>query len=331
MGDGMMRRTALRGLTMAGAGLTLGMPAASRAPAWPSKPIRIIVGFPPGGLTDALARTFGEQVSRVLGQSVIVDNRAGAGGNIAAEIVAKAAPDGHTFLHTIQGTLVQHQALYSKLPFDPDKDFTLVSCINSGPLPMVVHKSLPVTNLDTLKSYAKANKVNFGSWAPGSSAHIICNQLNKLWGTSMEIVHYRGEAPMWQDMLAGSLQVAMGSYQAMNPHVQSGAVRPIAMPGPGRTPKFPDLKTFPEQGIDHAAFKLSGWIGLIGPANLPQAITDRLAGLWIQAAATAEAKKVLDTFGLTDPPVGPATFTKLYKEEGPHWISLVRETGAKIE
>lgn len=237
------RRTLLR----ATAGLALAAPTIVRAQAgaWPNKPITIVVNFPAGGLTDGIARAFGQHVSQATGQQVIIDNKPGASGNIGAAQVARSPADGYTFLHSVSSTLIQNRVMFKTLGFDPDKDFTIVSGTSSGVLPVVVHKSLPaeVKDLKSFIAYAKNNKVNFGSWALGSSAHIFAQTLNEKYGLTMEVVTYKGEAPMWQDMGAGQLQAAMGSPQAMNALIVKGDVRGIAAPSKVRARALPDVPT----------------------------------------------------------------------------------------
>ena len=211
-----------------GAGLALGAPWIVRADGtWPNKPITIVVNFPAGGLTDGIARAFGQAVQQATGQQVIIDNKPGASGNIGAALVARAPADDYTFLHSVSSTLVQNRVMFKQLGFDPDKDFTIVSGTSSGVLPVVVHKTIPaeVKDLKSFIAYAKGKKLNWGSWAIGSSSHIFAQRLNELYGLGIEVVTYKGDAPMWQDMGSGSLQAAMGSPQAMNAINASAAKR----------------------------------------------------------------------------------------------------------
>ena len=249
------RRTLLR----AAGGLVLAAPAIVRAQTtmWPTKPITIVVNFPPGGLTDGIARAFAQHVQQATGQQVIIDNKPGASGNIGAALVARAPADGYTFLHSVSGTLVVNRVMFKSMGFDPDKDFTIVSGTPSGVLPIVVLKSVPATNLKEFVEYARTNKVNFGSWAIGSAAHIFAQALNEKFGLKIEVVNYKGEAPMWQDMGAGSLQAAMGSPQAMNALLVKGDVRPIVAPGRVRYARLPDLTTAAEQGFTDEEFRFN--------------------------------------------------------------------------
>ncbi|MFN4017050.1 MAG: Bug family tripartite tricarboxylate transporter substrate binding protein [Reyranella sp.] len=301
-------KTTRRGILRAGAGagLVMAAPTIVRAQAaWPNKPITIIVNFPAGGLTDGIARAFGQSVSQATGQQVIVDNKPGASGNIGAAQVARAPADGYTFLHSVSSTLVQNRVMFKTLGFDPDKDFTIVSGTSSGVLPVVVHKSVPaeVKDLKSFIEYAKKNKVNFGSWALGSSAHIFAQTLNEKYGLAIEVVTYKGEAPMWQDMGAGQLQAAMGSPQAMNALAVKGDIRGIAAPSKVRARIFPDVPTSQEQGFTDDAFTVSGWLALAAPAATPKDVVKRMSDLWVAAAASEPGKKMMDSFALVEKPM----------------------------
>ena len=265
--------------------MAVASPAILRAqPAWPAKPITIVVNFPAGGLTDGIARAFGQHVQQATGQQVIIDNKPGASGNIGAALVARAPADGTIFLHSVSSTLVQNRVMFKTLGFDPDKDFTIVSGTSSGVLPVVVHKSVPVGNLREFVEYARKNKVNFGSWALGSSAHVFAQGLNEKFGLQIEVVTYKGEAPMWQDMGAGQLQAAMGSPQAFNALLVKGEIKPIAAPCRVRAGKLPDVPTSAEQGFTDDMFTVRGWLALAAPAATPKPIVQKMSDLWVAAA-----------------------------------------------
>jgi len=305
-----------RRLLAIAAGATLAAPFVARAQAgWPSKPITLIVNFPPGGLTDGIARAFAQHVQQATGQQVLIDNKPGASGNIGAALVARAPADGHTFLHSVSGTLIQNRVMFKNLGFDPDKDFTIVSGTPSGVLPIVVHKSLPaeVKDLRSFIDWAKGKKVNFGSWAIGSAAHIFAQRLNELYKLSIEVVNYKGEAPMWQDMGAGSLHAGMGSPQAMNPLLVKGDIRPIVAPGAVRYGKLPDLTTTREQGFDDPAFNLRGWLALSAPSATPKEIVKKMSDLWVAAADSEPGRKMMDSFGLTEKPLNHEQVTADYE------------------
>jgi tripartite-type tricarboxylate transporter receptor subunit TctC len=226
---------------------------------------------------------------------------------------------------------VQAQALYRKLPYDPDKDFTYISAFNPGHLPFAVHKDVPARSFKEFVELARKSPTNLGTFAPGSSPHMIAGQLNKLYGTKIEAVHFRGEAPMWQEVATGRVQAGVGSVLGVLPHVQSGAVRVLAVPTLARSPRFPDVPTYVEQGFDAPIFKLRGWIGFLGPASLPAGIVERLGKLVLEAADTPRVQKLHETFAIPDKPTTPAEFSRLYREEGPIWIGIARELGITLD
>jgi len=298
---------------------------------FPSKPIRIIVPFPPGGLTDLYARAIANHLQTSFGQPVVVENRAGAGGQIGCDVVAKAAPDGYTLLVTIQTSLVQSQVLYKQLPYNPDTDYTWISALGAGHLPFGVPASLPARNFGEFINYAKTNRTSIGTYAAGSYPHMVVGQLNKLFGLKIEAVHYKGESPMWVDVAGGQIQGAIGSVAALSPHLQKGSVRAVAVPTKVRSPKLPDVPTFIEQGFTAPVFGLSGWIGFLGPANMPREIVERLSRLVIEAGESARLKQIYETFGIVERPTTPEEFVRIYKTESPVWIGIARELGITLD
>jgi tripartite-type tricarboxylate transporter receptor subunit TctC len=324
--------TTRRALLRSTAGLALAAPLIVRAQTkWPAKPITILVNFPAGGLTDGIARAFSQHVAQATGQQVIIDNKPGASGNIGAALVARAPADGHTFLHSVSSTLVQNRVMFKQLGFDPDKDFTIVSGTSSGVLPVVVHKSVPASNLKEFIEYARSHKVNFGSWALGSSAHIFAQGLNEKFGLRIEIVTYKGEAPMWQDMGAGSLQAAMGSPQAMNALLVKGEVRPIVAPNRVRAAKLPDVPTSIEQGFSDDAFVLRGWLALAAPAATPREIIRKMSDLWVAAADSEPGRKMMESFGLSEKPMSHEEATADYEVLKKRLIPLIVALGIAPE
>jgi tripartite-type tricarboxylate transporter receptor subunit TctC len=219
--------------------------------------------------------------------------------------LSRAPADGYTFLHSVSSTLIQNRVMFKQLGFDPDKDLTIVSGTASGVLPVVVHKSLPaeVKDLKSFIAWAKDKKVNWGSWALGSSSHIFAQYLNEKYGLTIEVVTYKGETPMWQDMGAGSLQAAMGSPQAMNALLIKQEVRPIVAPSQVRYVRLPDVATSAEQGFDDPALTVRGWLALAAPAATPKEIVKRMSDLWVAAADSAPGKKMMESFGLTEKPL----------------------------
>jgi tripartite-type tricarboxylate transporter receptor subunit TctC len=316
------RRDVLRYGGAAAASL-LAAPAIGQAP-WPSKPIRIVCGYPAGGLTDIFARAYGEYISQKTGQPVTVENKAGASGAIAAEQVKNAAPDGYTLMWTISTTMIMNKALFKKLPYDPDKDFVLISWMNAGHLPTIVAKNVPATNLREFVDWAKGRKISLGTYGAGSYSHVVVETLNRLYGLSMEAVHYRGEALMWQDVASGSIQGGSGSYAAASSVLQGGTGRPIAVPSMTRMRKLPDVGTFYEQGATDRAFLVRGWIGLVGPAGMPKEVVQKLSDMMVEGGKTERIQKILDTFGIDEAARDQAYFEKVVREEGPVWIDLVK-------
>lgn len=321
------RRTFLAG---AAAVAALG-PRAALAQAWPAKPVRVIVGFPAGGLTDALARAYSEQLAAKLGQSFVVENKPGATGMIGAAEVAKSPPDGYTFLFTISTTINQNRVLYKKMPYDPDKDFTYVSGFHAGHLPLAVNAASPVKTMRDFVELARRERVTMGNYSAGSYPHMAAQQLNKLYGTKIEPVHYKGEAPMWTDLASGQITSAIGSIAAMLPHLQGGKVRPIAVPTATRSPRLPEVPTFEEQGYKDQVFMIEGWIGMFGPANLPRAIVERISQVNQESADTPRIKTIHENFGLLPKPWTADAFEKLNREVGPVWVALARELGVTLE
>ena len=312
--------------TAAGAA-ALSAPAIAQNPAdtYPNKPIRIICGYPAGGLTDSFARAYGEYISQKTGQPVAVENKTGASGAIAAEQVKTAAPDGYTLMWTISTTMIMNKVLFKKLPYDPDKDFVLISWMSAGHLPLIVNKNVPAKNLAEFVTYARANKVSLGTYGAGSYSHVAVEALNRHYGLKMEAVHYRGEAPMWIDVGSGSIQGGSGSYAAASGVLQSGNGRAIAVPTRERMRKLPDVGTFYEQGVTDRAFQVQGWIGLVGPAGIPAPIVQKLSDMMVEGGKSERIQKLIETFGVDVPAQDHKFFEKIVTDEGPVWIDLLKQ------
>jgi len=315
------RRDVLRYGGIAAASL---LPAPAIAEAWPSKPIRIVCGYPAGGLTDIFARAYGEFISQKTGQSVIVENKAGASGAIAAEQVKGAAPDGYTLMFTISTTMIMNKVLFKKLPYDPDKDFALISWLNAGHLPMIVNKDVPARNVAEFAEYARNNKVSLGTYGAGSYPHVVAETLNHHFGLKMEAVHYRGEALMWQDVASNAIQGGSGSIAGASSVLQTGIGRPIAVPSMMRAKRLPDVPTFYEQGLTEQAFLVRGFICLVGPIAMPDDIVQKLSDLMVEGGKTERIQKILDTFGIDEGARDRTYFKEVLAKEGPVWIDLIK-------
>jgi tripartite-type tricarboxylate transporter receptor subunit TctC len=297
------------------------------AQVWPSKPIKIVCAFLAGGLVDLFARVYGEYLSQKLGQPVVVENRAGASGSIAAQALKASPPDGYTLLVAITATLAQNRVLYRNLPYDPDKDFVLISYMPSGHLPFVAGKITRASSLEEFVAYARENETNVGTWGAGTYAHIVVAELNKQFGLQIKPVHYRGEAPMWQDLAAGVLQAAMGTFPNAVNAVHSGAGQPVAVPLAGRNSKLPNVPTFIEQGLTSKVFALVPYVCLVGQAGIPQEIVDRLSTLMVEGGKSERVQKLLDAFGIEQSAQGHLAFKELYERETPIWVDSVRALG----
>lgn len=299
----------------------------ARAQAWPSTTIKIVCGTAAGGLTDLFSRAYGDYISRAVGQPVIVENRVGATGAIAAQAVKVAPPDGHTLIVSVATTFLGNRVLLRDLQYDPDKDFKLISLMPSGHLPLVVHKSTGVTNLKEFLDYAGKNEVSLGTYGLATHPHIAAHEFNKVLQRKIVPVHYRGEAPMWRDLSAGVVQAASGSYLAAVSTLDSGAGRAIAVQTSQRMRKLPNVPTFAEQGLSSPAFQVKGWVGLFGPAGLPEPIAQKLSELVVAAGKSEAIQKMLDTFAIDEGALTREDSKKLYDEEGPIWIDLVKQLG----
>jgi len=308
--------------------------ARSQAP-FPTRPIRIVVGFAPGGATDTAARLIGDHISKLAGQPVIVENRPGAGGVIAANAVAKAAPDGHTLLLNTSYPVVNAQALLSSLPYDANKDFAFVTPIMAGSVLFCAHRSVPAINLREFVEHARRTPgLAIGSWAPGSQGHLAVEAMNKHYGLTITHVAYKGEGPMAQDLVGGQIAGGTGSLFSMIGAIKSGHIRPIAVtsgPRGNRNATLPEVPTFAEQGLDHPAVTLSGWIGILTTAGTPRASLARL-NEWIRAAlAQPEIRTKLEGYGVEVVSSTPEEFDSSFRTEVPKWVKMINDVGVKLD
>jgi tripartite-type tricarboxylate transporter receptor subunit TctC len=299
---------------------------ASAQAAWPSRQIRMVCSYPAGGQTDLLARAFGEFISKQVGQTVIIENKAGASGSIGTADVARAEPDGHTIICSISTTYVMNRVMMKNPGYDMDKDLTLVSIIPGAGLLLVASPKSGVKTLDDFVAFArKSGKVNFGTYSAGSAPHMTINELNKQYGLNIEPVHYRGEAPMWTGLLEGTLDVAMGSYTAAQPVLQGDRGTVFAVHSK-KVDALPNVKTLPEQGATSKFFTVSGFTGWALPKKTPQPIVDRLAQLCVAANGDPKVKEVLATFVL-EPALGFKETNALYQRELPVWLESAKSLG----
>ena len=304
--------------------------AMAQAAKWPSKPIRIVVAFPPGGLTDAYARLYAEQLTAKLGVSVVVDNKPGGGAIIGIDAVAKSPPDGYTLLMTTSGTVWQNRVLYTKLPYNLDKDLTPIANFPSGPLVVAVSDKVPAKNMREFVEFAKTNTTSMGSYAPGSYPHMVADQTNRREGSKILTVHYRGESPMWVDVASGQLQIAIGSYQAFNT-VAGRGVRAIGVTGGYRSPKLPDVPTLVEQGLTDTLVGLEGGLPLMAPAGTPEAVLKLLSSVVVEGANSERSAKLRESFAIPNKPKNLADTRRDWERDVPVWVKLAVDLGIKLD
>jgi len=308
----------------------LPLAAAAQADDFPSKAIRIVVPFPPGGATDAAARLVAMKMSERWGQPVLVDNRAGAGGNVGSDIVAKAPPDGYTLVMGVTGSHAINTSLYSKMPYDPVTDFVAISQVAVVPNVLVVHPSVPVHNLAELVALAKREpgKLNYASLGNGTAAHLGMEMLKSAAGVDITHVPYKGSAPAVSDLLAGQVQMMVDGLPSALPHIKAGKLRAIALTSLHRAPSLPDLPTIAEK---YPGFYADAWSGLFAPKGTPQAVVDKLSAEVQRILKLPEVREKLAALGAE--PVGStqAEFAAHVKREIDKWAKVVKTSGAKID
>ena len=296
-----------------------------QTPDWPAKPVRLVCGYAPGGLTDLFARLAAEHFTIRYGKPFVVENRTGAGSMIAADIVAKSPPDGYTLLFTNSTAMFQNQVVFKSVPYDAAKDFTPVSMLSAGKVPLCIHASVPGKDLAALVAYAKRNKTSFGTTGIGSLAHIFCMKLNDTFGIEMEPVHYRGEAPMWADLSAGVTQAACSTLQGASASIQAGNARPIAVPTRTRSRRLPGVATYYEQGATHPYFLLESMVCCVAPTGTPAPIVEALSAGMVEMNAQPRMREFVDKFGLDEGAQDRASFATFIRDMGPLLTQAVRE------
>jgi tripartite-type tricarboxylate transporter receptor subunit TctC len=298
---------------------------------FPSKPLRLVVPYPPGGVTDILGRALGQFMSDSLGQPVIIDNKPGAGGAIGTEAIAKSAPDGYTFGLGASSTHVLNPMLY-KLNYDPVKDFSPIGLATAVPLVMVVNPVTPVNNVAELLAWIKANpgKANYGSYGNASLAHLAGELFKSMTKVDMTHVPYKGSAPAMLDLLAGRVQLMFDNLASALPNIRAGKVRALAVTTRARTSFQKDLPTMEEAGVP--GFDLTTWWGVMAPARTPPDVVDRLAREIQVALELPEVKEKLRAMGSETPSVrSPAEFTAFVAREAKIYGELVKRSGATAD
>lgn len=310
--------------------LLWGMAAQAQAPAWPTKPVRLVVGFPPGGIVDTVARQLQPRLQAALGQTVIVDNRSGAGGTLAGAEVARATPDGHTLLMVFD-SYATYPLVYPKLSFDIAKDLQPVTQVASNPLVLVVNPKVEAKDFVRFVGLLKAQpgRLNYASVGPGSSNHLTAEYFKAVSGTFVTHIPYRGGGPAQQDLLGGQVEMMFLSAVLAQPHVNAGRLRALAQTGAQRVAAYADVPTVAESG--YPGFEVNSWVGLLAPAGTPRAVVDRLQAEVRKVVTEPAFQQRLREQGLTGIANTPEQFAAVLRTEQDKWARLVRERRLSLE
>ncbi len=310
--------------------------ASASLPAWaqgyPAKPVRLIVPFPAGGPTDIMGRTAAKAMGDKLSRQFVVENKAGAGGNIGTDFVAKAAPDGYTIGLSAISSLAIAPYLYSNVPFNVEKDFVPISLVGTTPCALVVHPSVPFNDLKGMVAYAKANpgKLNYATSGIGTSNHLAAELLQSVAGIKLTSVPYKGSSQIVPDLLSGTVMMSMESSLATTlQHVKSGKLKAIAVTSPQRSKALPDVPTVAESG--YPGFEVETWFGLVAPAGTPQAIITQLHDAWAAGAKTPQAQTAFDNISGNLRVTTPQQFAEFIRAENKRWGDLIRKLGIKAD
>ena len=301
------------------------------AQSYPAKPIRFIVPFPPGGSADILARAIGQKAGEGLGQSLVVENRPGAGTAIGAEALAKSPADGYAVMIGTVSSHAINPALNPKLTYDPVKDFTPISLVASIPFAMIVHPSVPAKSVRELISLAKSKpaSLNYSSAGNGTSNHLAGELLKSMAGIDIVHIPYKGSAPALNDLVAGQVSLMFDLVLTAAPHVKSGAVRGLAVTGAKRSSALPDLPTVAESGVP--GYEVSAWFGIFAPAEVPQPVVQRLNAEFVKALQQPDLRQRLASQGAEPLTSTPDEFTAYLRSEIAKWAKVVKDSGMKVD
>jgi tripartite-type tricarboxylate transporter receptor subunit TctC len=315
-------------LTMGGLGLAL---AFSSAWAFPTKPIRVVMGFPAGGPLDQHARLLTDRLQTHLGQPVLVDYKAGAGGTVGAQEVMRSAPDGHTLMLANTGVMVINPALYTKLPYSTLRDFVPVARTAMQPLALMVNPKVPVHSLQEFVAYAKARpgQINYGSAGNGGSSHLVPEMFKSATGLFMVHIPYRGSAPAFTDLMAGQVQFMAESIPQAAQYHKQGKVRALAVTSRERNPALPEIPTVIETGI--ANFEVVGFYGFLAPAGTPKEVVNKLSDAFKAVMNQPDIRQRMVAQGADPAFLGADDFAKFLTTEIPRWASVVQKSGAKLD
>ena len=307
------------------------MAAAVHAQAFPSKPVRIVVGFPAGGPLDQHARLLSDKLQTVLGQPVVMDYKAGAGGTVGAQEVMRAPPDGHTIMLANTGVMVINPALYSRLPYATLKDFVPVARTAMQPLALLVNPSVPAKNLQEFMAYAKSRpgQVNFGSAGNGGISHLVPEMFKTATGLFMVHIPYRGSAPAFTDLMGGQVQFMAESIPQAASYHKQGKVRALAVTSKERNPALPEVPTVIESGIK--GFEVVGFYGFLAPAGTPKDVVNKLSDAFGQVLQMPDVRNRMVSQGADPAFLGADDFAKFLAAEMPRWADAVKKSGAKMD
>jgi len=309
----------------------LALPALVFAQAFPSKPVKIIIGFPAGGPLDAHARLLADRLGQLLGQPVVIDYKAGAGGTVGADFVAKSDADGHTLLMANTGTMVINPAIYTKIPYQTLKDFAPIARTAQQPLAFVVHPDVKAKTIDELVGLLKAQpgKINYGSAGNGGISHLVPEMFKQATGTFMVHIPYRGSAPAFTDLMAGQVQVMAESIPQAAQYVKAGKIRALAVTSRERNPALPDTPTMIESGLK--GFEVVGFYGVLAPAGTPRAAVERLSAAFKAVLETPEIRTRMVAQGADPAFLGADEFATFLGTEMPKWAKAVKDSGARLD
>ena len=310
------------------AALSVQAPAAAQS-VWPTKPVKIIVTFTPGGAPDTLARLLADKWGQTLGQTVTVDNKPGAGGNIGADFVAKSVGDGHTLLIGTVGTHAINPALYANMPYNAVKDFTPISFLASTPNLLVVNNQVPAKNVKELIELARKTPLTFGSSGSGTSIHLSGELFNTLAGVKMQHIPYKGRAQAVPDLLGGRITMIFDNMPSALPLVKGGEVRALGVTSASRSAAAPNIPTIAESGLP--GFEATSWFALLAPAGVPRDVQLRINAETARVLALPDVREKLATMGLDAAPGTPEALASLIQTESVKWAKVVKESGAKLD
>ena len=305
--------------------VTLGASGPAAAQAWPAKPVRLVVPFAAGGATDVVARILGQKLGELWGQSVVIENRGGAGGNVGADVVAKATNDGYTLLMASGSIVTVNQHMYKRMPFDAQKDFAPITKVATGPMLVIVHPGVPAANIKALIALAKAKpgSINFGSAGVGSQVHMAAENFANAAGIDVVHVPYKGESLGVNDVMAGQIQMMVTNLAAAAPFVASGKLKALAVTSKERSKALPDVPTVAESGLP--GFENTGWFGLLAPAGTPKEVLDKIQLDTAWVLDTPEMRGRLFVQGMTAVGNRSDEFTRSIAEESKRWAKVVSD------